>query len=314
MNGTESNPCFPFDESSGKPESVDPLNLTEASLEAVINRFQRGVSSDEFLSYTTFATKRVGLLPIVRSLALSYIDEKELWRYENCTSIYDFCGKQHDNVLAVSRGTVSEGISIAKTLKLIAGFKYREGIHKYLEEEGGKQNRGTISEDGQMRTFRLNDFVKHVSKLRILQQLIDKEKDEIDWQEFFSRDFLEYTDYVSKLIGPTLRGFSKPEKKDSPDFRPGRIPDESLEASQKDYASLTDLDPFSEREDQTQRASKEDRITEYIPLKSTMSPIKFNMCPTGTLSGHPIYNEWDLNKDKDYSARALAFFRKEALS
>jgi hypothetical protein len=309
MSTYDSNPCFPFDADEPQdPKDVAPFDFDKATFESLADRMRHMEGLDEFTLFATAASCREGLFSLVRSAALQFIDEQQYWRWENCTSVYDFCARQEGNALAIGRGTVCADLKVAKTLSTISGYSYCDSINDYLVKEGNSQGRGMPSSDGTRLVFRLIDFVGHVSKLGLLQSLIAKGKTDIDWHEFFSDGFDEYEDYVKKLIGPR----NKPAMSSfgTGSHRPGRMPKEKLEGAEEDQeTTLQDLDPFA---DAFSRSPELYEPSESItPIGHHLDPIDFKDVPLGTLGDNPIFGDTNLYRDPGFAERAFKSLRED---
>lgn len=311
MNTNDSNPCFPFN--PGEGDAASPFNFAEASLSAVLNRLRIVETIEESTSLVITMDRQEGMFSIVRSLSLNLIDQKRLYLEENCTSIYDFCARQRGNVFAVSRGTAQNSLVFAETLYELSGYAYRDSIHTYLEHEGRAEGRGFPSDDGTRLEFRLVDFAGHVSKLDLLRKLMDKVESDIDWHEFFTDGYDEYAAYVYAILHPEKKEQEQAAEAaishlNSP-YRPGGSPPNEESEPQAEGEPSKPLDPFAKAANGP--TTTPDEVIDMKRITHHFDRLDFNKIPSGTLAGHPVFDETDLYADSGFADRALALMRKE---
>lgn len=243
MHVNSKNPCYPFeDDSVSASPQILGIDLSCASLQAICEACRKIHSFQDFTRIALPEAQKIEVFSLIRSLALLTIDEKKYWLFENCSSIYDLCARQKNNLLSLSRSSVCEGLKTGRTLHTISGFMYREQIHEYLTVEGQSLGRGVLSADDGKLVFRLLDFAGHASKLALMQCLIKNDLNQLDWHEFFEDTYEEYEAYVHKTIRPRSPAIGN---KSLAGNRPGQVPEESATEKQAELTAV-DLDPFAE--------------------------------------------------------------------
>jgi len=307
-----SDPFYRFDTIPQLPtvEGV-PLDPLSMSLEAAWNLFRRVENWAEVETFMSFGSLNGDVFIILRSIFCRIIDEQRFFRWENCSSINDFCSKQRSGVFAISPPTLSDDLKCAHTLRSISSSRYEYHNSKYLESEGRAAGRGYFGPESMFPVFRIVDFAGHKSKLSWLGRLLDGESEEIDWHEFFNDGFDQYEHYVRDLLKK-----KEDEKRKKKGGAIASMPQDLSDDLGKPFTAapqnaamdiptpqydqpIGELDPFASR----------DGESHWVPISEMMQELHFSLAsmPSGSLANNPIFADTRLYSDPAFPARALKY-------